>query len=188
MNHPLIVISGPKCAGKTTLAAHLMHEFANLARVVTYTTRDPQIGETRGHDYIYVNKEEFEKLESEQSFIETTTTSDGNRFGTKGRDLMTLLARQPTILVLNPEGADSIHSIFPDAHFIFVVAPPEDTERRLLYRSANLREYPIHQEEVREETLAVRHSYYSCIVNNPDSDIKRPMKQLKRFVYGVLNP
>jgi guanylate kinase len=183
MPYPLIVISGPKFSGKTTLAGHLCDEFPELKRLITYTTRKPQPDERDGEHYHFISEEKFKELEDRLSFIESTTSNDDSRFGTLRSSLIASVIRQPTLVVLNPKGADRMAEISDNAHFIFVVAPPKDTE----LRCSCLREYSELEGEITEETLAVRQPYYACIINNGNGHLGRSMKQLKRFVYSAIN-
>lgn len=59
----LFVISAYSGAGKNTLVNAVIAQFstAQLARVVTYTTKKPGTNEKEGQDYFFVSPEEFQQ-------------------------------------------------------------------------------------------------------------------------------
>ena len=57
----LVVISAPSGGGKTTLCQQLIETEANLARVITCTTRAPREGEKDGADYYFFDADQFLK-------------------------------------------------------------------------------------------------------------------------------
>ena len=62
----LIVLSGPSGSGKSTLAGRLLAlPGLRLKRSISATTRSPRPGEQPGRDYIFVTKEQFEKMRDE---------------------------------------------------------------------------------------------------------------------------
>ena len=66
----LIVLSGPTAAGKDTVMKKLLSKRSNLMRMVTTNSRPMRPEEVEGVDYHFVEREQFEKLISEDAFIE----------------------------------------------------------------------------------------------------------------------
>ena len=58
----LIVLSGPSGVGKSTVIAELMSQRDNIYFSVSYTTREPRVGEQNGINYNFVSREEFEGM------------------------------------------------------------------------------------------------------------------------------
>lgn len=56
----IVTITGPSCAGKTTLADQLVKEH-DFVRLITTTTRPSRVGERLGVDYHFVTHDEFAK-------------------------------------------------------------------------------------------------------------------------------
>ena len=58
----LIVLSGPSGVGKSTVIAELFSQRSNIYFSVSYTTRQPRVGEQDGVNYNFVSREEFERM------------------------------------------------------------------------------------------------------------------------------
>jgi guanylate kinase len=66
-----VVVAGPSGVGKGTLIGMLLKQYPNLFGFsVSHTTRAPREGEVNGVHYNFITVEEFEKLISENQFIE----------------------------------------------------------------------------------------------------------------------
>lgn len=109
--HPLatvlLILSGPAGSGKTTLCDALTQEFAQLARVVTTTTRPPRAGEVEGRDYYFLARAAFEALRTEGGFFEWAEIH-GNLYGTQKRHVLELLRQnRDGLLNIDVQGAAS---------------------------------------------------------------------------------
>lgn len=160
----LVVISGPSCSGKTTMAQLLLEVYAGVASMsVSATTRSPRYGETHGVDYWFLSKEDFLHRKEEGDFYETNfytpsnlkTTSEGVWYGTPKTELDAMLARwSPVIAVLDVNGHKSIRKTLnaPILSF-FLSAPVKELRRRMKTRgcSRGVMEYrmSIAREEMR---------------------------------------
>lgn len=76
----LVILSGASGSGKDTVKNELMKKIDNLCSMPSYTTRKPREGET-AKDYMFVTKEEFEKLIKENKLYEYSMHHD-NYYGT----------------------------------------------------------------------------------------------------------
>lgn len=78
----LFVFSGPSGVGKGTLKAKLFEEFADqITYSVSATTRGPREGEVDGKDYFFITRQEFERREQNNEFLEHAEFA-GNCYGT----------------------------------------------------------------------------------------------------------
>ena len=121
--HRRIVITGPTCSGKTTLA----HKFEDLGyiRMRTYTTRPPRDGEVDGVDYHFVDDHRFSHLKDTGYFDDVTEyqTIRGNwRYGLPN---MYKMVTADTVMVLNAEGAMKMLN----KAFVIFLDPSEHTLR-----------------------------------------------------------
>jgi len=66
----LLVLTGPTCAGKDTVMQKLLSRNKNMVHLVTTTSRPKRPGEVEGKDYHFVDRNEFERLISENAFLE----------------------------------------------------------------------------------------------------------------------
>jgi guanylate kinase len=82
----LLVLAGPAGSGKTTLCERLTREVPGLERVVTSTTRAPRPGEVHGRDYFFFSDAEFDRLVTEDAFLEWARVhGHDRRYGTLRR-------------------------------------------------------------------------------------------------------
>ena len=66
----LIVLSGPSGVGKSTVIAELMGQRDNIYFSVSYTTRQPRVGEQDGVNYNFVDRAEFERMIADNELLE----------------------------------------------------------------------------------------------------------------------
>ena len=66
----LIVLSGPSGVGKSTVIAELLGQRKGIYFSVSYTTRQPRVGEADGINYNFVSRTEFERMIADQELLE----------------------------------------------------------------------------------------------------------------------
>ena len=113
----LFVLSSPSGAGKSTLARMLLEADDEIAMSVSATTRAQRPGEEQGKDYFFVSDEEFERMATENKFLEYATVF-GNRYGTpaeavqksldQGRDVLFDIDWQGTQQLYQRAGQDVV--------------------------------------------------------------------------------
>ncbi len=132
----LIVVSGPSGAGKSTLIRAALEAIPDLAYSVSATTRKPRRGEVEGRDYVFLEREEFERWIEEGRFLEWAEYS-GNLYGTPEDKVEEFLDEGlSVILEIELQGARIVRKKRPDAVMVFVRAPDlEETRKRLLGRA-----------------------------------------------------
>ena len=113
----LIVLSGPSGVGKSTVIAELLGQRDNIYFSVSYTTRQPRVGEQNGVNYNFVSREEFERM----------IAADEK-----------LAAGIDVLLDIEVQGAAKVRERCPDALFIFIIPPSfEELSRRLHRRNTD---------------------------------------------------
>lgn len=136
-NTPILVtLTGPSCAGKSTLEKLLKER--GFASLVSITTRQPRAGEVDGQSYYFVRREEFSALRAEGHMIESVEFN-GNLYGISGFEVERVAALgKPIVVVCDPHGALQFRRYAEHRGWkivsLFVNAPAETIARRFLDR------------------------------------------------------
>lgn len=134
----LIVLSGPSGVGKSTVIAELFSQRSNIYFSVSYTTRQPRVGEQDGVNYNFVSREEFERMIADDELLEYAEYVD-NYYGTSIKLIWEKLdAGIDVLLDIEVQGAAKVRARCPDALFIFIIPPSfEELSRRLHRRNTD---------------------------------------------------
>ena len=134
----LIVLSGPSGVGKSTVIAELFSQRSNIYFSVSYTTRQPRVGEQDGVIYNFVSREEFERMIADDELLEYAEYVD-NYYGTSIKLIREKLdAGIDVLLDIEVQGAAKVRARCPDALFIFIIPPSfEELSRRLHRRNTD---------------------------------------------------
>lgn len=89
----VIVVSGPKCLGKTSLVNKIMAEDKRLAQPAWCTTRPIRESEVEGDDAFFMKQVKFEELERKGVFLHVYKDSDGESYGLRIEDIMAVAER-----------------------------------------------------------------------------------------------
>lgn len=137
----LIVLSGPSGVGKSTVIAELMGSRDNLYFSVSFTTRQPRVGEANGVNYNFVTREEFEGMIARDELLEYAEYV-GNYYGTSLKLIEEKLnAGVDVLLDIEVQGAAKVRQRCPEAILIFIIPPSfEELARRLTNRATDAEE------------------------------------------------
>ena len=134
----LLVVSGPSGSGKSTLCRAAMTRLNDLEFSVSFTTRPPRKGEQEGRDYFFVDDARFDQMVEEGAFVEWAQVHN-NKYGTSLAFIESRTkAGASIVLDIDSQGARQIKDTFPNAIFIFCVAPSRKClENRLRGRNTD---------------------------------------------------
>lgn len=134
MSNPsnLYVIAAPSGAGKTTLVKALVTRNPELRFSISYTTREKRRNEADGVDYLFVDKDEFNRLREGGEMLEWAEVFD-NYYATSRSQVEGLLADgHNVILEIDWQGAQQVRESMPECVTIFILPPSlAELERRL---------------------------------------------------------
>jgi guanylate kinase len=119
----LLVVSGPSGAGKGTLVSYLIEQRPDCVFSVSATTRSRRSTEAEGREYLFLNKDEFERRREAGFFLETAQVH-GNLYGTPVHEVDSKVrAGRVVVLDVDVQGGASVRRVRPDAVSVFVYPP-----------------------------------------------------------------
>jgi len=128
----LLVVSGPSGAGKGTLLSNLIERRPNCIFSVSATTRPRRSTEVEGREYIYLDRDEFERRIAQDWFLEWAHVH-GKLYGTPRDEVdRQLAAGRVVVLDVDVQGGASVRRVRPDAVTVFVYPPSLDSLRARL--------------------------------------------------------
>ena len=137
----LFIITAASGAGKTSLVKALLQRDTQIQLSVSYTTRQPRVGEVNGEHYHFVDEARFLKMLDENDFLESAHVH-GARYGTSKTCVNEVLAAgQDLILEIDWQGAAQVRQLYPTAISIFILPPSmPELESRLRGRGQDSEE------------------------------------------------
>jgi guanylate kinase len=182
----LFIISSPTGGGKTTIVTEVLNRLQNkvaINKIITSTTRKPRNNEINKVDYNFITKEEFKKLASAGSFLETNEYA-GELYGSPASMISELKAGRSFIIIADNSGAKSLAKLIPESILIWItVSNVELIKERLQKRNGissrqtELR-YEIAQEEFELEERE-RFFQYHVINDNLETAIQQTIQIIK---------
>ena len=132
----LFIVAAPSGCGKTSLVESLINDAKNLRVSISHTTRNPRADEVNGTNYHFVSVSEFQKMVSEDSFIEHAEVFE-NFYGTSKKLINDNLDNNiDVILEIDWQGARQVNQNLPSAISIFILPPSKEAlELRLKNRA-----------------------------------------------------
>ena len=132
--NPIIILCGPSCAGKDTIAtAFNFFYYQDFHFLISTTSRPKRPNESEGNPYYFVSKEEFEELIKEDGLLEyreyNTLVNNKPDVWYYGVEKTSIDLDRSYICVLDPIGIKQFKKLFKERLLVFYVYTPE-TERR----------------------------------------------------------
>jgi len=170
----LFVISGPSGAGKSTVISRFLKERPEIHFSVSFTTREPRVGEVDGVNYNFVNKAEFERMIAADEFLEYAQYVE-NYYGTSLKVIREKIeAGTDVLLDIEVQGAAKVREKCPEAVTIFLMPPSlEELKNRLCTRNTDKEAVILKRlEQARREFKELLHYDYLVINDEVECAVK----------------
>ena len=120
------------------MISELLGQRQDIYFSVSFTTRQPRVGEADGVNYNFVSREEFERMIAADELLEYAQYV-GNYYGTSLKVIQDKLAAGIDVLLdIEVQGAAKVRSKCPEAVLIFIIPPSfEELSRRLHGRATD---------------------------------------------------
>jgi guanylate kinase len=174
----LFIISSPSGAGKSTICKIMLSEFSELSMSVSVTTRKPRHGEVDGLDYIFKNKNEYDKMVESDMFLEHAKFCD-NYYGTPIDSTKNILASGKNVLFdIDVSGSRQIFSKMPQSVVRVFILPPSisELERRLIARSKDNHDVIQRRLEIAKIEMECIKEYDYVVIND---DLEKASVEVK---------
>jgi len=164
----LFIIAAPSGCGKTSLVESLVNDAKNLRVSISHTTRNPRVDEVNGTNYHFVSIVEFQKMVSEDSFIEHAEVFE-NFYGTSKKLINDNLDNNiDVILEIDWQGAHQVSQNLPNAISIFILPPSKEALELRLRNRAQDDEIVIKKRMLDAENQMSHYNEFDYLVINDD--------------------
>jgi guanylate kinase len=103
----VFTLTGPTCAGKSTLE-RIMVEELGFENLVSDTTRLPRAGEINGQNYYFRTREYFAEMLEREELVEAVSFN-GEFYGLSVSEVHRVTAKgKPIVIVVEPNGRDQV--------------------------------------------------------------------------------
>ncbi|MEQ1878835.1 MAG: guanylate kinase [Bdellovibrionia bacterium] len=181
---PLIVVSAPSGAGKSSFCKKAIQDFKELTYSISYTTRPPREGEVEGDPYHFVDRKKFLELKDQGFFIETAEVF-ATLYGTPKNEVERAKKMGKFLIMdIDVQGADSFRAVYPEAMYIFILPPSVDElRRRLMARDKG----KTHNLEIRlkkaTDEMGQSHKFNHQIMND---DFNHAYAEFKKIIEALI--
>lgn len=183
---PLLIVSGPSGAGKTTVLRKVISESAAPVRTaVAVTTRAPRPGEKNGEAYHFWTKADFEKAKQNGDFLEWAEVH-GNFYGTLKSEVDSYRKKGiAVVLVIDVQGTQKVSAIYPESVTVFLRTSTEALlEKRLRDRGTETEEAILKRLKNSKQELKFEKDYAHTVIND---DLNAAVSDLGKILKASYN-
>ena len=182
----MIILSSPSGAGKTTLVK-LLSERKNFVTSISHTTRTPRSNEVNGEDYHFVNNQKFNKMVSNNEFLEYAKVFK-HLYGTTKLNVLTELSKGRNVIFdIDWQGTNQIISQnLKNKLVTFFILPPSRDELFKRLSNRDMKDKLIAEERMKQFDKDVLHwkDYDYVIIN---SDLEICYNQISEYIDCEIN-
>ena len=162
----MIILISPSGGGKSAILRQILKNRDNIGYSISYTTREPRVGEVKGIDYNFITDEEFKKLKDSGDLLESAVVHD-YWYGTSKNFIESELEKGKHIIMdIDVQGAKQVIEKKIDVVTIFIIPPSL---------------------EILIERLRKRRTDTEEEINTRLNSAKKEMEDIHNFQYLVIN-
>jgi guanylate kinase len=193
-----ITITGESAAGKSYLLDSLV-KFGVVNKIISYTTRQPRVGEIEGKDYYFLTTEQFKSQMNNNNFVEVVNYN-GTYYGTTNDEILNKVSYdKPGAIIVEPNGVTLYKQYCKNNELkmlkIFVYTPKSIRMNRLIERFISELNKNDDKNKVfcqiinrlksvfTEEIKWIQEHEYDLIV--PGTDIDMAMSMIKNSIFKM---
>jgi guanylate kinase len=179
----LIIVSGPSGAGKSALVGSVLRRIPRVKFSISYTTRAPRGNERNGVEYFFVDRQQFQSLIHDESFLEWAEVH-GNYYGTARRFVDDFLLQGDDVLLdIDVQGAEILRCKCPDSISVFIFPPSFQVLRERLQRRSLDDGVVIEQRLKRACKEISYYKEYDYVIIN--EDLEQSIRELESIILGA---
>lgn len=186
---PIIIITAPSGAGKTSITQYLLENIPELCFSVSAATRRPRGNEREGIDYYFMNMEDFQEKIRHDEFVEWEMVYEGKYYGTLKAELQRIWSKgQVPVLDIDVKGAIHVQQQNPKCTLSLFIEPPsiQELKRRLLSRGSENNESLKARLNKATFELSFKHSFTHTIFNGDLEKAKQDsLKIIRKFLDDI---
>lgn len=184
----LFLVTAPSGAGKTSLVQQVIRTIGHeccLQKVITYTSKEPRLGEVQGRDYNFLSEKEFKHRITEGFFVEHSTAY-GAYYGFPKEVFSFLEDGRNFMGIVDLAGAESIRAYTSEAILIGVRPPDvEALKERLAERAEDSDAAVQFRLGLADDELEKIHEgFFNYVMVN--DEFEKAVKALEAIVRGEL--
>lgn len=181
----LFVISGPSGVGKGTIVDALLTKNSDLYWAKSYTTRRERQSDESENHYIFVDKDEFNRLRESGEILEANFYN-GSWYGSSKSEIFKAInSGRNVVKEVEVNGGLFYKKTFPKAILIFIKADIDDIKRRLIKRRQNSKEEINDRLEIAKKEFKVETDYDYSVVN-PEGHPEVAVEKLHKIVQNEI--
>jgi guanylate kinase len=186
MSAPVIIITGPSAAGKTTVVRKLLQrKTLNLKRFVTCTTRPKRKGEVNHRDYHFLSEQDFKKAIKSKEMMEYSKVY-GHYYGSRKKDFeKDIKGKKALLLIIDIQGVKKLKKLIPTCCILFIDISKKTLLKRLKDRGSNIKDVALRIKKYDKEEAAK--SIASKVIINRNGKLAQTVNSIATLIkFGIL--